>query len=259
MREHISDLQQRFGDAAMELLMQEYAQTDGDLLLERYRGECDRVSMPDAMDRHCRNLIQKSYQRMLIISALKRTARVAACILIMLCLAFPLAMSVEAFRIPVLNFILKEGKEFTQVSFAQNTSSFSALDQLRVIIWEAVPDGYQLTLENVHTDKHMGSESITSLFIRFQDDQKRALAIGVTKAAGSISVDSENAETTSMELFGQQAVILAKDGELRAIWVNEEQGQLYDVTGYGTGPDIFWECVHKLANSTQNPQKNISF
>jgi len=257
--EHANELQQRFADAALELWMEEYAQAEGYRLLEAYRQESSDTARSEALDAHCQKTIRKANQRMLIGSTLKRAARTAACLLIMLMLAFPMAMSVEAFRIPVMNFILKEGKGFTAVSFTQNTSSFSALDYLREVIWEAVPDGYQLSAENVHTDKYMGNETVTSLFVRFQNEKEHFFVISVTKAKGTISIDTDDADITTMELSGQQAVIVAKEDEIRAMWINEDQGQVYDVVGYGTGPDAFWECVHKLSKSTYNPQNNISF
>lgn len=259
MSEYENELQDRFADAAMELFLNQYAQDEGEHLLKLYQDQQDADPVPDDLDRRCQSIIERTHKRTLMGSTLQRAARIAACILLALTLTFQVVLNVEAFRIPVLNYILKHGKGFTQISFSQNESSFSALDQLRVLIWTAMPDGYQMEYENVKTSKHLGTEAVSNILTRFENDQGNILEISVLKARGSFNIDSQDATVTSMELYGQQTVFIANDDTLRAIWVNESQQQMYDVIGNGTGPDAFWECVHTLAKATQNTKENISF
>lgn len=255
--EHTNELQDRFSDAAIALMMDQYAQEDGNALLQRYQEVAD--TMPELLDRHCQRVIQNAHKRTLMRSTLKRAARAAACVFLILTLTCPFAMSVEAIRIPVLNFMLKHGKGFTEITFSQDTDSFSALDQLRTLIWMSIPEGYQFDIENVHTSKFRGTETVSSLLVRYEDNQKDILEISILKAKGSINIDSQDSVVTPMDLYGQQAVFVADEEELRVLWVNESQGQLYSVIGYGTEPDTFWECVHTLSKATQNTQENITF
>ena len=196
---------------------------------------------------------------MLITGTLKRARRIVAGFLLAAILIFPLAMSVEAFRIPVVNYILKHGKGFTEITFYQDSDSFTALDQLRTLIYSAIPDGFQFEVEKVGTSNFRGVERVSSLLIRFQNDQEQVFDICITKAVGSMSIDSQETDVTSLDLYGQPAIFVYQEDELRVLWINEEQQQLYSVSGYGTDPDTFWKCIHTLSHQTQNAQANLCF
>lgn len=254
--EFTKDLQDRFGDAAIALFMEDWAQDSGEALLRQFQDS--KESMPPELDRHCRKTIQKSYKHMLIGSTLKCAARAVACCLLVLCLLFPLAMSVEAFRIPVINFVLKHGNGFLELTFSQSSDSFNSLDSLRMAIWPSIPPEYEFVTEKVGTAHSRGVEYVTSLLVRYQNQDGGKLDIFVSKAAGTTNIDAKDAKTTPMDLYGQQAILVAGEN-LRVLWVNEDQGQLYDVVGYNTGPDDFWACVHTLAQATQVAGTNICF
>ena len=213
MSEHANELQDRFADAAIALMMDQFAQEDGAVLLQQYRASLE--PMPELLDQRCQSIIHKTHKRTLMRSTLRRAAQVAACFLIVLTFAFPMAMSVEAFRIPVLNFMLKHGKGFTEITFAQNSDSFSALDQMRVLIWQAIPEGFHFEIEDVNTSKFAGTENVSSFLIRYADEQNRILEIFIQKAEGSINIDSQDSTVTPMELHSQQAVFVADEEDLR--------------------------------------------
>lgn len=257
MSEHTTNLQDRFADAAMELLMDAYAQEEGMALLQRCQKEA--VVIPEAIERNCQKIMQKAYKQAPLVPTLKRAARTAACILIALTLTFQVVMHVEALRIPVLNFLLKQEKTFSEIAFSQSESSFTALDQLRLLIWTAVPEGYRMEEEIINTDKFLGTERVSTVLIRFVEDQGGILDISVTKAAGTVNIDSQDAAVTQISLSGQQAVYVEKEEELRVLWINEPQGQMYSVQGYGVGSDAFWECANILSEATRNTLENISF
>ena len=140
-------METQFADATITLLLDQYAETDGLRLLQEYQSAPQK--MPDTLDSLCQNTIQKAYKSTLIRSTLKRAASAAACILIALTMTSQLIMHVEAFRIPVLNFLLKQEKKFTEISFTGSASHDTTLDQLRMLIWMAVPDSYQFDFEKV--------------------------------------------------------------------------------------------------------------
>lgn len=257
MSEHAKELQERFADAAIALMMDQYAQEDGDALLRQYWEQ--GLQMPEQLDKLCRKTIQKAHKGTLMRSMLKRAARAAACMVILLALSFPLAMSVEAFRVPVLNFVLKHGNGFTGITFSRDSDSFDAMDQLRVFIGSAIPDGYEFKKEHVHVSRFAGTETPTSLLIRYANAQDAVLEILIQKAEGTLNFDSQDADVISMELSDQQAIFIAGDGELRVLWINEIQGQLYSITGYDTGPDAFWECAHTLSEATHQAQDDVIF
>jgi len=256
MIDHRSELQEQFSDAAIALMMHEYAQDSGEDLLHKFQDSGEII--PPELDQRCQKAIQKAHKRTLMGSTLQRAARAAACGVILLVLLFPLAMSVEAFRIPTLNFILKYGKGFTGITFSQDSGSFTALDNLRLLLWPTIPEGYEFEAEHVNTVNPRGVEQISSFLIRYQNEDGGKLDIAITKAEGAINVDSQDAQVISMELSGQQAVFIAGEA-LRILWVNEDQGQLYNVVGYNTGPDDFWKCVYALSEATRTAGTQIRF
>lgn len=258
MHKHADELQDRFADSALYMLMDQYAQEDGDILLQEYRNN-GPASMPDSMELHCRKTIQKAYHRTVIGSALRRAARWVACAMILFTFFFPLAMHVEAFRIPVINYILKFGKGFTQITFTQDPVSFDSSDLLIQMVTNALPDGYMMNLEHRNTYNDRGVETVTSLLLHLEHSNQSRFQVVVTKAAGSINIDSQDSVVTEMDLLGQPAILVTSADELKILWINEEQKLLYNITAYDTQPDIFWAFVHALSEEVVQAGTRISF
>lgn len=82
--------------------------------------------MPDALDQKCRKLIEEAFVQPPCRSGSKRIgaslARAAVVVLIMFGLSTVMVLSVDAFRVPVLNFLLDSSGKYNTIVLYPNTS-----------------------------------------------------------------------------------------------------------------------------------------
>lgn len=249
-----SKVETDFADAALALLMDWSAESDGEQLWDEY---CTaEQQMPPELDAICRNRIQKyakrSRRRGGFVRMLKTSGQAAACLAIILFFAISLITSVEALRVPVLNFILKHSEQATAIIFQHEpTQKETQLEELLNILKESAPEGYSLEIENIYRDNYSNPPVITSIFMGFQDAGSNLLSIHVTPAEGTMNVDTEDASVTRITLEDQYAMLIEKAPEIRMIWINETQGLLYSVTASAMEKADFMEYVAILAHETR--------
>lgn len=251
----------RFADAGLALLMDLSAESDGNMLWEEY---CtSNCAMPPALDIQCRRQIQKAIQKnkwhSRAIRFLKTTCQLAASFAVILFLVVSLVTSVEAIRVPVLNFILKHSPHATAILFqSSSTSSQTQLEELCSILKYSAPEGYILEVEQIYRDKYSVPPTVTSVFMAFQDENDAILTIHVAPAKGSWSVDTEDATVTQLELSGQEAILIEKHPEIQIIWVNKTQELFYHITADSMEKSDFMQYVTMLAKETKNSNGGLN-
>ena len=252
MDERRSRIETDFADAALALLMDWSAEDEGDWLWEEY---CTaEQQMPPELDTRCRSLIQthtkKIQQKTKFLSCLKAAGQTAACLGIILFLTVSLITSVEALRVPVLNFFLKHSPRATTILFQQPPQE-SPLEELQGILKFYVPEGYTLELEQIHRDEYSNPPAVTSVFLAFQDSKRNLLTIHVSPAEGVWNVDTEDASVSEIILEGQKAILIENAPEISVYWLNKRQGLLYGVTANAMDKTDFLEYVTLLAQETR--------
>ena len=243
-----------FADAALALLMDWSAEADGERLWDEYHSA--EQQMPPELDIRCRNEIQKFIRkcrrRAYFIRTLQSARKTAACLAVVLVLAVSLITSVEALRVPVLNFFLKYSPRATSILFqhpSENTKS--PLEELQGVLKFFVPEGYTLELEQIHRDEYSNPPAVTSVFLAFQDSERNLLTIHVSPAEGVWNVDTEDASVSEIILEGQKAILIENAPEISVYWHNKRQGLLYGVTANAMDKTDFMEYVTLLAQETR--------
>lgn len=254
MDNHRKHIETNFTDAALALLLERSAESDGERLWEEYCASDS--SMAPALDNQCKQKICKTIRKSRMYSntthLLKRTGHLAASLAIVLFLTVSLITSVEAFRIPVLNFILKHSPKATAILFQNSSpSSQTPLEELLGIVKLFVPEGYTLEVEHIYRDEYSDPPTVTSLFMAFQNTGDDLLTIHISPAEGTWSVDTENAVVTQLMLEGQKAILIEKSPEFQMLWINETQKLLYHITAGSMSKTDFLNYVTLLAKETK--------
>lgn len=250
----------RFADAGLALLMDLSAESDGNMLWEEY---CvSNCAMPPELDNHCRHQIQKAVRRSKrhsrAMGFLKTASQLAASFAVILFLTVSLITSVEAIRIPVLNFILKHTPRATAILFQSSpTPSQTQLEELCSILKYSAPEGYTLEVEHIYRDEYTIPPTVTSVFMAFQDENDALLMIHVSPAEGSWSVDTEDAVVTQLVLEGQKAILIEQASRIQMIWINETQKLFYHVTADTMEKTDFMQYVTLLAKETKNSNAGL--
>lgn len=244
-------LEEQFSDAALLLLMDNYAEAEGSELWEAYLES--GAGIPERLDRACQEQIQKHYKETEKSALLRRTvyraAKIAAVFAVCIFLSIQLVMSVEALRVPFLNMCLDVRRHFSSLTFqAEETAPQSPSDDsINLPIY--VPDGFRLSVKHHNYDDFDLIYEDSGLFLAYTDSQDHILTIQTIPAAGTITIDTEGAETSEFLLNGMDAIHIRQeeDGMLRTIWIDPERQRLYDVSCDGLSEEEFSQYVFELS------------
>ena len=245
MDQRKDQLIQQYEEAALGLLMEEYANAQGGLLLEKFRTEAEQgdMTMPGELDAKCEKLISRAYGKTRCRRALAGIARtvgkVAVVAVALLGLASVTILSVEAWRVPVLNFFIDKGEGYGFVNVGYyNPALKKQFEQILDKVCGAVPQGYEI-ISNPRVDE-------AALLIQMENKEGKLLTVEAVSESSSIKVDTEDAEVVEMDLNGRQGYFVAKDGAY-IIWLDEGQHLVYSVYAQDLQPDEFWALVYSLA------------
>ena len=101
--------EEQIQDASLLILMDEYAQADGQKLLTNFKAS--GMTMPVSLDRVCQlqfdQYRRKSEKSTLLRNTVYRVAKIAAVLVLVCSLSANLILSVEAIRVPCLNFFIR--------------------------------------------------------------------------------------------------------------------------------------------------------
>lgn len=241
------ELIEQYEEAALALLMEEYAEAQGELLWKEYEeaaAQGNTEAMPQALKDKCHRLIQKAYKKGRNRSLLRRVFKTCAKVMVVALALFGVisatVLSVDALRVPVLNFILDHGGKFAFVNVGFNDAGLEKQFKAMVKTVEAnLPKGYSL--------EETPDTSGMSLLIRTKNSEGEKLTIHVSRDTAQIKVDTENAHIQEMELEGgKKGYLIYKDGPY-IIWHDEEKGLIISVAARKIEPDDFWKLVNALA------------
>ena len=234
---------EQYDDAAFALLMDEYAEEEGARLMAEFEAAqaAGQVSeMPAELDEQCRRMIRRDRAKKRGIRAArsfrKVAVKVAVAVLVFIGLMTTVVMSVEAFREPVLNFIVERYEKYSSLQLdneAQNTDANTTCDYLSGLL----PDDYYIT-----------SETDTPMFkiAMYENDLGDLVQFCITQTAGAYNIDTEDALVSEIVLGEYKAILLEEDG-YQAIWYDSVNSIVYNFRATGFTKETFLHLCEQLA------------
>lgn len=243
---HRQQLLEEYEEAALRLWMDEYAELEGERLWKEYQeaeGNGEVPEIPEELDKKCKQLIHSSLKKQKRKQAfdqfMRSASRIAACLCIILVCSSAVVLSVEAFRIPVINFFLRLENRYTSLSFSDPTvTAESRADELKKLSGISIPPDYSLVLQNTYENG--------CIFLCYQNESNNVITIMVNPADGEFNYDTEDATQTEMELCGHKAFFVEKEG-FRIIWLDAEENLIYELVSDGLDINTFWKLAFLLA------------
>lgn len=251
------ELVEQYEDAAFALLMSEYAEQEGDRLLREFdeakaKGEVPEI--PAALDAKCRKMIRQAYEKQRrkeqVNRVLRTIGRTAAMLFAALGICGTLVFSVEALRTPFVNFLMDQQEHFFAIDFDQEAtkdpdkapnsvrgnecSDGSPLDAF-------VPEGYELSRYTVKEDG--------SVTIIYKNEIGKSIFFSSSVTKGKLNLDTENADSESMEIAGHSGIFVNKDGVLTITWFNAESEQTYQLRTTDLDLAEFWILAEQVASN----------
>lgn len=134
------------------------------------------------------------------------------------------AMRVEAFRLPLLDFLIGEKENYTQVQFPslEDNPAFGGEVQDYLPTW--LPEGYRL--ESVEED---------SWFIHgvYAKEEGERIFLSATPSSGaSVMLDRQGAEVTQTEIGTRGAFIARRKSDQRVVVLMFDNSYAYTLTAY---------------------------
>lgn len=247
---HRQLLEDRMSDAALTLLMDEYAEADGIQLLSAF--EKSETTMPETLDQATQKKIRKynreSEKSALLRRTVCRAAKIAAVFVILCSLSVNLILSVEAIRVPCLNFCIRVTDYFTEIQFSDKHSK----DTPQNLPFHP-PEGYTSMVQTHNYDDFSTIRQDSVLFYGFKHEDGSILSVESFPAEGSISLDTEASESVSFYMNGMKAIhILKNNGNQTIIWFDEHRERIYNAFCSNMDKDDFLTYVMLLSVDLMN-------
>ena len=230
-------LYEQYEEAVLALLMEQVADAEGEELLQQNRSlQADpAAAVPAETEKRCLDVLrrqsrktrrQRTARRSLRIAA-RRIAAALASLLVLYAIAFAAS---ETVRVHTLNFLIREYDVGTQFLFPgdESTQTAKASPDLLAVLSEAVPSGFSL----VSTEENQFEN-----FYQFQNETGDEILVQIwymQDAAGTVTIDTEEADVMHQTIHGQDVMIVSKvytDQNYQIVWVDEIQQYMVDLIG----------------------------
>lgn len=171
-----------------------------------------------------------------VIPFMKHLPRVAVITIVSLGVALALAMSVEAIRAPVINFIIRHFSNHSTIFFSDEYTEPPQEEDIYMVIDGApVPDGYGLV------NKTIQDGWVISLLYKNQSEDRIRLIINV--ADGGFDFDSEGFERQEITINGHRGTLFIKSLEKQMIWLDDNNSVIFFLHASNLDESTFWEIA----------------
>ena len=223
------EVYERFLDAAAELVMDQYAVS----VAEAWDSPAaERSEIPEALDKRCRRLIRKKLSKERRTRFVKKATRLAVaamlCVVLLFGVAGILFTTVEAVRIPILNFFISQRDGYIEIgSMADPDGQIDSgtrrnTDELIAKLSELMPEGYTLVQSN--------NAWANNLTVLYKNSLGEGIYFCIETNALEFRVDTEAAGFVSdLVIASHDALLVEKDG-YQLLWFDEEAKCLYQLS-----------------------------
>lgn len=236
-------LLEQYDDAAFALLMDEYAEEEGARLMAEFEAAqaAGQVpQMPPELDEQCRRMIRrdraKKRGKQAVRSFRKVAVKAAVAVLVFIGLMTTVVMSVDALRVPVLNFILTLHDDFSSFNNGDEYQSTPSTDPLAVLL----PDEYVQIYHNVSSQGYIAStyetpEGATFELMSFAYDSSGVF-------------DTANSTYSTIFLTSVEAHLF-EGNDLQVLWTSLDGSTIYHVKATDMDKEVFIQiCCDLVSN-----------
>lgn len=216
------ELLDQYDDVTFALLMDEYAEEEGARLRKEFEeaqaaGEVSDTS--DALDEKCLQMIHRDFAKKRgkenVRKIIRMTSKVAVAVLVFFGVVTATIFSVDALRIPVMNFLIEHYEKYSAIT--TNNEYTAVKEDPFVLLGDILPSGYTNTLNSI--------EEGMSFFL-YTNDYGDTVSLSISMAGTEKNVDTEGANYTEILLANSKAILVEKNG-YQVIWTNSE-GAIYN-------------------------------
>jgi hypothetical protein len=218
------ELLDQYDDVTFALLMDEYAEEEGARLrkeFEEAQAAGEVSDTPDSLDEKCLQMIHRDFAKKRgkenVRKIIRMTSKVAVAVMVFFGVAATTIMSVDAFRYPVLNYILELHNRYTSVQFSDDPMHSESHS---VAIQSCIPDDYE---EIAYND--LGSGLFHCIY---QNSEGNIVRYSTNPADGEYRYDTENTDTEKCIIYVYDGYIVRKDG-IQIVWFDADTNLVHSL------------------------------
>ena len=243
------ELRDNYEDALFALLMDEFAEREGERLLEeneRLKLDPDIV-ISDELDKRCIKTIDRTFakgkRRKVKYAAYRMISRVAVAVLAVVVLFGTAYAAFPEVRIRTLNLIIELSDQAASLTMGGANSSVQNDDGASAVLNEdgtlrgyrlpEIPEGFELDYE---------SDTSVSALIRYANAYGESIGFSVIAAKGTVfNVDTENAEKVeNISIHGYSGLLVKKGEGIDITWADTDQNNFIMVSCDGLDEETVW-------------------
>ena len=231
-------------EAMLSVFMEQYGAAM-DAGVEIKMAECADMEFPPELDKRIQKLIagaqaeKKKKQRRK--AALRVLRSAAAVIMVLLSVSSVLFMTVEAIRIPVMNFFVERTDRYWQLSDAPSTDSiptgFDPANPLEGIL----PIDFVLT----HMD---GSWETSYLSADYRNENGAVITLLVHPSDSNVQIDSEDSNVSNIKIAGYDTIVFVEGNTIRVSWLIDEISRAFTLCATDITKDTVFLFVEDFLN-----------
>ena len=236
---------EEYEDRLFELVMQDVAEKEGKMILEEYESyKNDPEYMPsnESIAKFTKLLdqeLKKSRKGKKKRRNSRIMSRIAVAALAILVVFFSAVLSVRAFRVQVLNFLINVESKYTSVQLGDNGNDGNqglAVNWTNAYVPTYIPDGFEIT--NVSN-----TDAVKTIIYTNKKDNSLTIIYSEYTSGGTVAIDTEGTSTVQkIKINGNDGTFSIKNDTVTISWIMD--GRLFSVQG-----QLSQEEAEKLADS----------
>ena len=220
------ELEEQYVDASVALFMDQYAQVLSQKLDQEMENDKEYADLvyPESLDQRCRKLIQDEHKRMRrkkrVVTVKKVLNRAAIILVALLALSSVLFMTVDAIRIPIMNFFVEKQSDSWHITgSSQNTAKVESQGTSTF----GFTNSYANRMPSEYSVVQIIFDTHTDFFGVFENSLGQEVRLFINPAESNIYIDSENVDTAEYILVLDYEGVLISEGEYcRVVWLQND-------------------------------------
>ena len=236
-------LLEQYDDAAFALLMDEYAEEEGARLMAEFEAAqaAGQVpEMPPELDEQCRRMIRRDRVKKRGIRAAHKFRRVAVkaavAVLVFIGLMTTVVMSVEALRVPILEFIVEHHERYSSMNIGSQNKPAPEINEYEDPITQFVPSDYYSAYYT------FDDGYISSLHY---NDVGEQINFDMCRAHDEYRFDTEGAVCEYLSVMGYDAVLAVGD-PIVLVWYDDISGIIYNLSASDLSKEQLLELAQNI-------------
>ncbi len=190
----------------------------------------DNIIFSERHESDMKKLFAHQRRKELLINSINATKKIAVIFIALFISINILTLSVEAIRIRFLNYKIEQNEKYTEITF--NTDNKYISNRVKLMY---IPANFKIKKEDI---------SDTSIYLKFEFEDKY-FSVSIESIEGTTQLDTENSEVKSIKLKEWNIMMIQKDNEIIAYWVDNKFA--YSIYGNITENDIV-NIINNLKN-----------